>query len=119
MLTSNDALLTKVYAEQLGYFKDPFCAPFLQQKRKMFPIINRGTWARVYSIRQVIRRFLEQFPSSNIVSLGAGYDSTFFWLKSQNLSTGITYIEIDFLDVVTKKIKTIKSHSVLRDLIAD
>jgi hypothetical protein len=51
MLTSNDALLTKVYAEQLGYFKDPFCAPFLQQKRKMFPIINRGTWARVYSIR--------------------------------------------------------------------
>ena len=82
MLTSNDALLTKVYAEQLGYFKDPFCAPFLQQKRKMFPIINRGTWARVYSIRQVIRRFLEQFTDSNIVSLGAGYDSTFFWLKN-------------------------------------
>jgi len=30
MMTSNDALLTKVYAEQLGYFKDPYCAPFLQ-----------------------------------------------------------------------------------------
>ena len=119
MLTSNDALLTKVYAEQLGYFKDPFCAPFLQQKRKMFPIINRGTWARVYSIRQVIRRFLDQFPYSNIVSLGAGYDSTFFWLKSQKLTTDVTYVEIDFLDVVTKKIKTIKTHPLLRDLVSD
>jgi hypothetical protein len=29
MNTSNDALLTKVYAESLGYFKDPYCQPFL------------------------------------------------------------------------------------------
>ena len=86
MVTSNDALFTKVYAEQLGYFQDPYCAPFLHQKRKMFPIINRGTWARVYGIRQIIKRFLDQFPESNIVSLGAGYDSTYFWLKSQGLS---------------------------------
>jgi hypothetical protein len=51
--------------------------------------------------------------------LGAGYDSTFFWLKSQNLTTEVTYVEIDFLDVVTKKIKTIKTHSLLRDLVTD
>lgn len=67
----------------------------------------------------MIRRFLEQFPDSNIVSLGAGYDSTFFWLKSQNLTTGITYVEIDFPDVVVKKIKTIKLHPLLKDLIAN
>lgn len=83
MQTSNDALLTKVYAEQLGYFKDPYGAPFLQTKRKMLPIINRGTWTRVYSIRQVIKRFIANYPVCNIVSLGAGFDSTFFWLKSQ------------------------------------
>jgi hypothetical protein len=51
MMTSNDALVTKVYAESLGYFKDPYAAVFLPQKRKMFPIINRGTWARVYAVR--------------------------------------------------------------------
>ena len=51
--------------------------------------------------------------------MGAGYDSTFFWLKSQNLTTEVTYVEIDFLDVVTKKIKTIKTHSLLRDLVTD
>lgn len=85
----------------------------------MFPIINRGTWARVYSIRQVIRRFIATFPSSNILSLGAGYDSTFFWLKSLKLTSELTYIEFDFPDVVAKKIKTIKSTSLLSDLISD
>ena len=104
MQTSNDALLTKVMAESLGYFKDPYCAPFCQSKRKLFPIINRGTWARVYSIRQVILRLINKYPACNIVSLGAGYDSTYFWLKSQEVSKDVCYIEIDYPDVIKKKI---------------
>ena len=59
MLTSNDAMTTKVYAESLGYFKDEFCAMFARGKKKMMPIINRGTWTRVYAIRQVLLRFLK------------------------------------------------------------
>lgn len=47
MATSNDALVTKVYAAMLGYFQDDYAKLFLQNKRKMFPIINRGTWTRV------------------------------------------------------------------------
>jgi len=43
------------------------------------------------------------FPKVNILSLGAGYDSTYFWLKSQNLATEIDYIEVDFPDLVQKK----------------
>ncbi len=82
MVTSNDAVLTKVMAESLGYFKDPYCQLFSKQRRKMFPVINRGTWARVHSIRQIIMRFVSHFDECNIVSLGAGFDSTFFWLKS-------------------------------------
>ena len=84
MMTANDALVTKVYAESLKYFTDPFVSAFLERKKKMFPIINRGTWARVASIRQIITRFLAAYAEPavkvNILSLGAGYDSTFFWL---------------------------------------
>lgn len=47
MGTSNDALLTKVYAAETGYFVDPYSKLFMKNKRKMYPIINRGTWARV------------------------------------------------------------------------
>jgi hypothetical protein len=53
--TSQEALLSKVVAESQGYFKDPFAAQFFTKaRRRLLPIINRGTWARVFSIRQVI-----------------------------------------------------------------
>jgi hypothetical protein len=51
MQTSNDALTTKVYAESLGYFKDQYAKLFMRGKKKLYPIINRGTWARVYGVR--------------------------------------------------------------------
>ena len=65
MLTSNDALTTKVYAESMGYFKDEFCAKFARGKKKMMPIINRGTWTRVHAIRQVLLRFIKANVEAN------------------------------------------------------
>jgi len=64
-------------------------------------------------------RFLKAFADEgvNIISLGAGYDSTFFWLSDTIEKGGevggftkdkLTYIEIDFDDIVTKKINIIK-----------
>ena len=46
----------------------------------------------------------------NILSLGAGFDTTYFWLKGANadLDEQVTYVEIDFKDVVTKKSQTIR-----------
>ena|SRR5438105_5425541 len=54
----------------------------------------------------------------NIVSLGAGYDTTYFWLHDSiyngeikdvgDLREKVTYVEIDFDDIVLKKIHTIK-----------
>ena len=123
MDTSNDALNTKVYAESLGYFKDEFVSLFLQRKKKMFPIINRGTWARVYAIRQVILRFIAANKSKvNVLLLGAGYDSTYFWLRQQlgvenTTSKQLDWIEVDFQDVVSKKTKIIRKNAKLSDLI--
>lgn len=50
----------------------------------MYPIINRGTWARVQAYREQILKFLTAFQddekTKTIFSLGAGFDTTFFWL---------------------------------------
>ena len=104
MQTANDALVTKVYAESLGYFSDPFVSAFLPKKRKMLPIINRGTWSRVHAVRQIILRFLAMHKDQkvNILSLGCGYDSTYFWLKKTcaDFACIDNYVEIDFKDVV-------------------
>jgi len=79
----------------------------------MFPIINRGTWARVYAIRQILKRFLSMYAGVskvNIISLGAGYDSTYFWLKKNDpaIDEKVDYIEIDFNQVVKRKVGIIK-----------
>jgi O-methyltransferase involved in polyketide biosynthesis len=127
MLTSNDALMTKVYAESKGYFKDEFVSFFLpkQRQKKMFPIINRGTWARVYSIRSIILRFMNAYAGKskvNVLSLGAGYDSTFFWLRQtlgieKTTADRLHWIEVDFADVVKKKEEVILARDKLADMI--
>lgn len=88
----------------------------------MYPIINRGTWARVQSIKQIIYRFLnayhEQADRLNILSFGAGYDTNVFLLQDsirngllpETLKGKVTVVEVDFHDVVTKKISVIKKH---------
>ena len=92
----------------MGYFKDDYSHIFLKNKRKMLPIINRGTWARVFSVRSVITKFLSAFKESEtvqILSLGAGFDVTYFWLR--DVAPGeknLRYYEVDFRDVVEKKI---------------
>ena len=84
----------------------------------MYPIINRGTWTRVQSVRQVIYRFIqaqsEEASKIQIVSIGAGYDTTYFWIQDllqndEQLRDKIVYVEIDYFDVVSKKIQTIKA----------
>ena len=93
----------------------------------MFPIINRGTWARVFAYRTVILRYLKAHKDQNvnILSLGAGFDTTYFWLEDvlgkedlAELNPGlITYIEVDFDEIVEKKIHMIKKSDKLMSLI--
>lgn len=47
----------------------------------MPPLINRGYHARVAAIRGALKTFLTVLNGTQIVSLGAGFDSTYFVLK--------------------------------------
>ena len=89
----------------------------------MYPIINRGTWARVQSFRQVILKFLQVFQSCdnvNIVSLGCGYDVTYYWLLQlyPELKDKLSYVEIDYDQVINKKIEVIKKNAELNKIVA-
>jgi len=69
----------------------------------MLPIINRGTWTRVFSVRTVVTRFLQAYAKEErvqILSLGAGFDITYFWLHDVMPDiSNLKYVEIDFPDV--------------------
>merc|ERR1712025_879300 len=57
--TNDDASVSKMSCINLGYFEDDFLRLFVRRRTKRPPIINRGYFARVQAIRQVIDCFVE------------------------------------------------------------
>ena len=121
--TAADALFSKINAAKLGYFVDDYSKLFNKKERKMMPIINRGTWTRVFSVRTLINNFIEKFkdePEIQILSLGAGLDTNFFFFE-ENIEAfkkaNIKYFEVDFQDISAHKISVIKDNSSLEKLI--
>lgn len=56
----------------------------------------------------------------NVLSLGAGYDTTVFWLQEVNngqlgeiARSNVTFIEVDYDQVVNRKIKIIQQSQTL------
>lgn len=64
-----------------GYFSDPFLPFFVSGDPPLKPpLINRGYYTRVMAVRLVLAQFLEA-GGSQVLTLGAGYDTTYFRLK--------------------------------------
>ncbi|EKX32356.1 hypothetical protein GUITHDRAFT_148675 [Guillardia theta CCMP2712] len=94
--------LCKSIASSKGYYQDPFIHVFVSRSGSRPPLINRGHYARVTAVRNVIFQFLEACGNNSddsssesdlahgqnlreqIVILGSGLDSTFFYLKNMS-----------------------------------
>jgi len=65
--------------------------------------ILRGYWARIYAIDFFTKQFLSKYGEiSQIVSLGAGFDTLYFRLQDQGYKIA-KFIELDLPSVVRKK----------------
>lgn len=85
---------------------------------RRLPLINRGYWARVHRIHKTIEEFLTiNEPSKQIISLGAGFDTTYFLMRSKFPNNEFTYIEIDFPDICASKTRQFLQHPELSSLI--
>ena len=87
-LTADDALVSKHSAANLGYVSDPFLGAFVRKPARRSPLINRGYYARVAAIQCIIQQFIDTAHVDGggrvqVVSLGAGFDTTFFRLKNE------------------------------------
>ncbi|KAF2076584.1 hypothetical protein CYY_002135 [Polysphondylium violaceum] len=111
--TNDDAASCKLSAVNLGYYKDDYVKYFVKKAIKRPPLINRGFFTRIQCIEDLILQFLNTYPQSEakqIISLGCGFD-TYYFREHKNLSKyKITYIEVDYDQVVRNKIKIIQQH---------
>jgi tRNA wybutosine-synthesizing protein 4 len=124
--TSNDALKTKISCVLCNYYKDPFILymePGMNHK-KFLPLINRGTYCRVYAINsklhEILNNFrkLEEYKNSkiNIIILGSGFDTTYFNLMSEGYKN-IEVFEYDYKKIIDKKLQYISKHKQLSEII--
>jgi tRNA wybutosine-synthesizing protein 4 len=124
--TSNDALKTKISCVISNYYKDPFIC-YMEpgsNHKKFLPLINRGTYCRVFAINSKLHeainnfRKLDEYKNSkiNIIILGSGFDTTYFNLMSEGY-TNIEFYEFDYKEIIDKKLKYISKAKPLLNII--
>eukprot|EP00871_Galdieria_phlegrea_P004989 jgi/Galph1/5491/GphlegSOOS_G4155.1 len=113
--TNEDATLSKYCSVSKGYYRDPYIGFFIQSKSKRQPLINRGTFARVYAVQSLIEKFLScttAYRKRQIINLGAGFDTLFFRLKEKGLfRLEDMFLELDYPEVTRTKAHIIRKHS--------
>ncbi|CAJ0915398.1 unnamed protein product [Ranitomeya imitator] len=100
--TCDDASICKRFAVSVGYWKDPYIQYFVRQAKERY-------YARVQGVNQLLNAFLKKTEyKCQIISLGAGLDTTFWRLKDENILP-TKYFEVDFPSIVARKLYNIKS----------
>ncbi|RCN33209.1 leucine carboxyl methyltransferase [Ancylostoma caninum] len=111
--TNDDATQCKFAAVQLGYWKDEFLPRFAygsgaDQNARRDPEISIGYWARVSAVNLLVERFIERTQGQcQIISIGCGFDTLFWRLKSSGKSVK-KFVDVDFSSVTAKKIRQIR-----------
>ncbi|GIX71200.1 tRNA wybutosine-synthesizing protein 4 [Caerostris darwini] len=119
--TNDSSIVSKFSAANKGYFHDDCLKMFVNEKSRKTrsPLINRGYYIRFKAMETVFDSWFVAVASSKslIISLGAGFDSSYFRLKRSNkLPSGCTYIEVDFQEVMKKKLDCISKTEFMDEL---
>ncbi|XP_057381528.1 tRNA wybutosine-synthesizing protein 4-like isoform X1 [Daphnia carinata] len=116
---SNDwSIASKLSTVTAGYYTDSFISCFAQKPVKRSSLIHRGYYVRAKAIHYIFNKFLSQHPKCQIISFGAGFDTSFFMLRQLGHKQ-CQYVEIDFPDVVANKWQLIKNHPSCSELAAE
>ncbi|MES1920200.1 hypothetical protein MHBO_001894 [Bonamia ostreae] len=113
--TANDALEAKQSCVETGYYRDDFLRHFTKGYQKRSPVINRGYYCRVKAVENILIKFCQNFEDrpKQVVSLGCGFDTTFFRLKHHHNIIFSNYIELDYKSIVSAKSEIIKNEKKL------
>ncbi|XP_059199036.1 tRNA wybutosine-synthesizing protein 4 [Centropristis striata] len=118
--TNDSSVVSKVSAAAQGYFHDVFLQHFVCKAARRAPLINRGYYVRWRAVDSCLKKFLhitENCPKRQILSLGAGFDSTYFRLRAEEALDRTLVFEVDFPDVTRRKAALINSNITLRGML--
>ena len=118
--TNDESIVCKKSAAARGYYDDRFLAAFAGRKTRRTAFINRGYFARVQCVRNAVKGFVAGAEGPvQVVSLGCGFDTAFFQLYAADpeACAELTWVDVDFPDLVARKAEAIRNDPGLRDLL--
>uniref|UniRef100_A0A670HTV8 tRNA wybutosine-synthesizing protein 4 n=1 Tax=Podarcis muralis TaxID=64176 RepID=A0A670HTV8_PODMU len=120
--TGGSSAASKRSAAAMGYTRDRFALRMAPAGGRRAPAIHRGYYVRAQAVEHCVRAFLlstQGCPLRQIISLGAGFDSLFFFLKSEGLLCHTVVFEVDFPDVARPKAALIRGTEELITLVGN
>lgn len=119
METNNSSIVSKRSVERLYFPKPHFFQYFVKKPMQRSPLINRGYWFRMHVIQNAIRDFLDQPTEKHriVVNLGCGYDPGLFQWIARGYGDGVTFVDVDYPELMSKKRDVIMQHHELERLI--
>ncbi|XP_023801618.1 tRNA wybutosine-synthesizing protein 4 isoform X2 [Cyanistes caeruleus] len=121
--TGGSSAVSKCSAAARGYIQDRFLRLLAgRRRRRRAPLIHRGYYIRARAVDHCVHDFLlktQSLPRTQILSLGAGFDSLYFRLKDIGLLHHTVVYEVDFPNVACQKAALIKGMKELSALVGD
>ncbi|KAM9019549.1 tRNA wybutosine-synthesizing protein 4 isoform 1-T1 [Ara ararauna] len=118
--TGGSSAVSKCSAAARGYIQDRFLRLLVGRRRRRAPLIHRGYYIRARAVDHCVQDFLlktQSHPRTQILSLGAGFDSLYFRLKDMGLLHHTMVYEVDFPNVAHQKAALIKRMEELSSLV--
>ncbi|NWW97331.1 TYW4 protein, partial [Caloenas nicobarica] len=120
--TGGSSAVSKCSAAARGYVQDRFLRLLVGRQRRRAPLVHRGYYIRARAVDHCAQDFLlktQSHPRTQILSLGAGFDSLYFRLKDMGLLHHAVVYEVDFPNVACQKAALIKRTKELSALAGD
>eukprot|EP01064_Diplonema_japonicum_P033290 TRINITY_DN6519_c1_g1_i1.p1 TRINITY_DN6519_c1_g1~~TRINITY_DN6519_c1_g1_i1.p1 ORF type:complete len:321 (+),score=65.58 TRINITY_DN6519_c1_g1_i1:43-1005(+) len=124
VIATNDAATSsKLRAVHLGYYADPYIGKVAKMVPTGIaaesPLVRRGYWARVRFVEKCIAAFACKHKEFQVVSVGCGYDSSFFRLRKHYEGRLRRWADVDLPQVIAKKKKHVEEDQVVASLLED
>ena len=111
--TNDFSIVSKLSAASAGYFEDDFLGEFVEKKRRRAGLINWGYYVRYKSLESSFENIVQTLCDRKdrkfqILSIGAGFDTTYFSTKLKTKADNFVFYEIDLPSNVSRKSKLIE-----------
>ena len=116
--TNDYSIVSKLSAASAGYFEDDFLQEFVDKKKRRAGLVNWGYYIRYKSLEcsfeKVVKTLCGNNKSFQILSIGAGFDTTYFNVKKKNKTENFVFYEVDLPSNVSRKSKLIERSEICR-----